>query len=44
MLGLLGFYLNLGYLNRDVKEENILINKEKVIQIIDQGSIFPYKM
>lgn len=43
MLGLIGFYLNRGYLNRDIKEENILINKNKVIQIIDHGSIFLFK-
>lgn len=43
MTGLISFFLNLGYLNRDVKEENILINKQKVIQIIDLGSPFPFK-
>lgn len=43
MIGLIGFYLNLDYLHRDVKELNILVSSEGVIQIIDNGSVYQFK-
>lgn len=41
MCGLLKFYIQQGYLHRDVKESNTLISKDGIVKIIDNGSVYP---
>ncbi len=31
-----------GFIHRDIKAQNILLNIHKIIQIIDHASVFPY--
>jgi serine/threonine protein kinase len=42
MEALISFYLNNDFIHRDVKGGNILVGKNGIIQIIDNGSVAPH--
>lgn len=42
VIALITQYLDKGFLHRDIKSGNILLNR-RVIQIIDHGSVYPFE-